>query len=425
MHSQRNPVSGHVFRWQRKRGPVWYAKYRLPDGRQVQKRLGPEWTGKGRAPHGYFTKRTAEAALQAILTDARRGTLVGMTQTGATFADAGEEWYRHGEHERGWKPSTRRDYRSALDRHLLPAFRDRPLEAIGSREIEAWRAEHLASGRLTRRTAVKMTAILYGIFERARRLHPGLSVNPVAEVERLRLRYDAGRYDFYNPEEVWALVRAAADDEDAALYVTAAFTGLRMGEVLALRWRDVDFEAEAIRVFGSVDHRAGVGVPKSGKGRTVPMVPDVATVLARLGQRERFTGPEDFVFANATGGYLDNSALRRRYKAAQVRTHAESCPVRKVVADDDPLSDRSCNCESGLRPLRFHDLRHTFGSLAISKGSTRQVQEWLGHADSRTTSRYLHYKPRSDEAALLADAFKVEEPNVATSEKEVEHDRGA
>src|SRR5579875_2507703 len=63
--------SGHVFRVERKRGPVWYAKYRLPDGRQVQKRLGPAWTSRGRAAAGYFTKRLAEDWLRETLSEVR------------------------------------------------------------------------------------------------------------------------------------------------------------------------------------------------------------------------------------------------------------------------------------------------------------------------------------------------------------------
>src|SRR5712691_5982667 len=93
------PVSGHVFRVERKRGPVWYAKYRLPDGRQVQKRLGPAWTERGRPPSGFLTKRTAEAWLQETLSEARRGTLPGLVRTGATFADAAAEFLRYIEHD--------------------------------------------------------------------------------------------------------------------------------------------------------------------------------------------------------------------------------------------------------------------------------------------------------------------------------------
>jgi hypothetical protein len=76
---------------ERVRGPAWYAKYRLPDGRQVQKKLGPAWTAwteRGRPPAGWFTKRTAEAWLRDVLDQARR------VQTSVTFADAAAEWLR-------------------------------------------------------------------------------------------------------------------------------------------------------------------------------------------------------------------------------------------------------------------------------------------------------------------------------------------
>lgn len=75
-------------------------KYRLAVGRQVKRCLGFAWTESGRTPAGYFTRRMAEEALQAILTDARRGTLAGMRTTGAKFADASAEWLRYVEHDR-------------------------------------------------------------------------------------------------------------------------------------------------------------------------------------------------------------------------------------------------------------------------------------------------------------------------------------
>src|SRR5450432_4572749 len=87
--------SGHVFRVERKRGPVWCAKYRLPDGRQVQRKLGPAWTGRGRPAAGHFTKRLAEDWLRDTLDEARRGTLPGAARTGATFTDAAAEWLRY------------------------------------------------------------------------------------------------------------------------------------------------------------------------------------------------------------------------------------------------------------------------------------------------------------------------------------------
>jgi hypothetical protein len=100
-----------VFRADRKRGPVWYAKYRLPDGRQVQRKIGPAWSERGRPPAGYFTKRLAEDWLRDLLGDARRGTLPGLVRTGATVADAAAEYLRYIEHDRERKPSTVKGYR--------------------------------------------------------------------------------------------------------------------------------------------------------------------------------------------------------------------------------------------------------------------------------------------------------------------------
>jgi len=354
---------------------VWYAKYRLPDGRQVQKKIGPAWTDRGRPPAGYFTKRTAEAWLRDVVDQARRGTLPGLVRTGATFADAAAEYLSYAEHDRGCKPSTLRDYRSTITAHLLPAFGVMRVEDVSAATIERWRAE--LPPTLSPRTKNKLLIQLHGIFRRAQRVY-GLPGNPMAEIERHRQR-PSGDIQVFSVEEVLALVRAAESEQDAAIYLTAAFTGLRRGELLALRWRDVDFEASAIRVRASYSGGA-LTMPKSGRVRSVPMAPDVGHSLARLGQRELFTTDDDLVFAGELGSYADGSALRRRYDRALGR--------------------------AGLRQLRFHDLRHTFGTRMIARADIRRVQEWMGHSDVQTTMKYLHYVPRHDDAALVAEAFQ-------------------
>jgi integrase len=139
-----------------------------------------------------------------------------------------------------------------------------------------------------------------------------------------------------------------------------------------------------IRVRASYAGHA-VTTPKSGKVRSVPMAPDVATTLASLAQRQNWTGDDDLVFAGAAGSYLDGSALRRRYATTLAR--------------------------AALRPLRFHDLRHHFGTRMIAKADIRRVQEWMGHADVQTTMRYLHYAPRADDAALVAEGFRFDHPS--------------
>ena len=370
------PVSGHVFRAERRSGPVWYAKYRLPDGRQVQKKLGPGWTQRGRPAAGYFTKRTAQGWLDETLATARRGELAGMVRTGTTFSQAAEEWLRYVEQERACKPSTVTDYRN-MTRVLAETFGGELIEDVTTESIERWKAAFTKRRKLSNRTLQKYLVTLHGIFKRATRVY-GLPRNPVANVERPRLPRRAG-IDVFSREEVMALVRAASCERDASLYLTAAFTGLRLGELLALRWEDVDFEADAIRVRRN--WTAGrEGTPKSGRGRAVPMMEEVAQALARLGQRERFTGQQDVVFCDEVGRHLVYKSLSDRYKAALERAE--------------------------LRRLRFHDLRHTFGTHAIRHADPREVMEWMGHADLATTQKYLAYKPRGDAARRLSAAFR-------------------
>jgi integrase len=117
----------------------------------------------------------------------------------------------------------------------------------------------------------------------------------------------------------------------------------------------------------------------------------VAETLARLSQREYFTDDDDLVFCGIVGGYLDGSALSKRYRAALER--------------------------AALRPLRFHDLRHTFGTRVIGVADIRRVQEWMGHANVHTTMQYLHYVPRPQDAALVGKAF---EPSPSPSKPDFE-----
>jgi len=374
------PISGHVFRVERTRGAVWYAKYRLPDGRQVQKKLGPAWSGRGRPPAGHFTKRSAQAWLDDVLAQARRGELQGMVATGATVADAAAEWLRWAEHDRACKPSTVTDYRHTANK-IVRDLGDYRLEDVTPELLERWKTTLEASNR----TIAKYLVILHGIFRRAMKVW-GLPRNPAADVERPRFRV-SDDIQAFSPVEVHALVRAAGSEQDAGLYLTAAFTGLRLGELLALQWRDVDFAGDVIRVRRSYNVHGGVGTPKSGKVRSVPMVPDVATALARLGEREMFTADDDLVFAGEVGGFQDATTLRERYRAALKRAE--------------------------LRRLRFHDLRHTFGTLAVRRAEVPAVQAWMGHADIQTTMRYVHHRDRGDEARLLAEAFRVDDPSSA------------
>jgi integrase len=372
--------TGSVYRREGRRRPIWYARYWLADGREVRKKIGPAWTARGRPPAGFFTKRTAEAWLSDVLDQARRGTLPGAVRTGATFADAAAEYLRYIEVDRGRKLTTVHDYRSVIDTHLLRAFGDRRLEDITAPQIERWLGA-LQHGRnterrLSNRSRNKILVVLHGVFQRAIRVW-GLPLNPAAQVER-HPQSTSGDIDVLTPEEVYALARAAESEQDASVFIVAAFTGLRIGELRALRWRDVDFAAHVVRVRAS--YANGITTtPKSGKVRSVPLVDAAAEWLARLDRQRSSREEQALVFCESNGTHLSDGRLRWRYGKALQR--------------------------AGVRPLRFHDLRHTFGSLAISRADIVEVQAWMGHADVKTTMRYLHYRDRADAAARLNAAF--------------------
>ena len=166
------------------------------------------------------------------------------------------------------------------------------------------------------------------------------------------------------------------------MYLTAAMTGMRQGELLALRWRDVDWPMSRIRVRRNYV-RGEFGTPKSKRSsRAVPLATRVAAELERLYQHSDRQGDDDLVFAHpATGKPIDRSKLLKRYKAALRRAE--------------------------VRPVRFHDLRHTFGTLMAAQGvPMRTLQELMGHRDFATTEIYADYAPSAaQETAWVEDAF--------------------
>jgi integrase len=383
------PVSGHLVRRQRTSGDRWMAKWRDAAG-QHQRVLGKVWTGRGRPADGYLTRRGAQEVLDQILADARRGQLLAPVRPsgGVTFAEAAQEWLRYVEHDRQRRPSTLRDYRLVVDRVLGPALGEAPLDALTSNHVDAFRAGLVAEGRLSGRTINKYLALIHGILKRAQRVY-GLSANAAAGVERQPARR-SGDFDVLSASEIEALVRAAGSPQDAALFATAAYTGLRLGELRALRWGDVDFGKRLVHVRRSYVERSE-GVPKSGRVRSVPMIDQVAVVLDGLSRREHFTGEDDLVFGNELGEHFDDSALRRRFYAARMR--------------------------AGLKRFRFHDLRHTFGTLAVQVFPLSDVKAYMGHADIATTMVYVHHVPRLDAAARLSAALRSEaEPATALVE---------
>lgn len=172
---------------------------------------------------------------------------------------------------------------------------------------------------------------------------------------------------------------------DAEMVRVSAYAGLRMGELLALRWRDVKFSDDKLVISRSMSAGVEQDTTKTGRQREVPLVRRAAEALARIGQRENFTESDALVFASILGHHIDGSALRRRYRRAQAA--------------------------AGVPLLRWHDLRHTYGSLLARDGvDLVRIKAAMGHTAITTTERYLHARPASVEADRFSRAFGDGEP---------------
>jgi integrase len=379
--------TGYVRVIERKGGPVFYAKLKLPDGTQPQRRLGKTWTKRTRPPAGYLTRGMAEARLAAIL--AGDDALVNIAPSHVTFREACAEHLRYLEHDRQRKRSYLRDCRSVVRCYLLPAFGgSTPVEEITTDDVEALR-RRLLDRHLAHRTVQKVLVLLGGILARAKR-KGWIASNPCENAERVSVKR-SDEFNVLGVEQVHAVARAASDDQLSALFTVAAFTGLRQGELLALRWRHVDFANRILHVRRNLPAGAAAeDTPKSHRARSLPLSDQAVVALDGLSRREHFTGLDDLVFASVVGGHLSDDVVRDAFYDA-----LEDAELGRLRAKEEPIV--------------FHDLRHTFGTQCAAKGiDLRRIQAWMGHANIQTTMRYLHYVPQHDDAARLTAAFATE-----------------
>lgn len=359
---------------------VWYGRWHL-GSRRVNRRLGPKrrrGTGKG------LNRTQAEAELRRLMVR-ERPPASGST---VSFASAAELMVRELE-ELDRKPTTLDNYQSILRAHLLPRFGELAVNRVRKRDVEEFMAAPAEAG-LADRTRSGIFKLLSQVFTFAER-HGWCETNPCRSVRRPRVR-ESSEIRFLNQQELEALIASVGvsakpfGSTDRAIFLTAAMTGMRQGELLALRWRDVDWEAKRIRVRRNYT-RGHWSTPKSRSGeRAVPLAAKVEMELRSHLRRTRFSGEDDLVFANPVSGeVLPHSPLVRRFKKA-----LKAAAVRKV---------------------RFHDLRHTFGTRIAAAGvPMRVLQEWMGHRDYRTTLIYADYEPGDQESDLVDAAFSGKTP---------------
>lgn len=354
----------------------WYGRWYAGPQRR-NRRIGlkrKRGTGRG------MTKVEAEAELRRMMLADRPPQLGDEI----TFAMAAELMLRELE-EIGRKQSTLANYRQILKCRLLPRLGELPVGRIKRGQVEALAAQMLRE-ELRAQTRLHVLKLLSQIFNYARRQRWCVE-NPCWGVRRPRV-HPSSEIRFLDRAELEAVLGAIDVGTkpfgaiDKAIVLTAAMTGMRQGELLALRWMDVDWEAKRIRVRRNYV-RGHMDSPKSRSGeRSVPLATRVASELRELRSRSKFPANGDLVFASPLSGEpLDHASLLRRFKK-----------VLKVA---------------GVRELRFHDLRHTFGTrMAASPDvAMRQIQEWMGHRDYRTTLIYADYEPGDDESAMVDAAF--------------------
>jgi integrase len=394
--SRRQYGTGSVFTY---RG-AWYGQWRPhPGAKQVKRKLGSK-----RAPGGRdgLTRKQAEARLRTLMGEVHHTA----PDERLDFETAATRYIEHAEQVMGRKQSTITDYRiigRALGRHLGP----RALDRITVDELTGYMRTRAAEGRAPKTISNHMV-FAHAVFAYAVR-RGWARANPVAALDRPRSTGASPDIRFLTLEEVEALLRAVPDDDlgrvERVLYLTAAMSGLRLGELLALRWLDVDWPVALIRVRQSYS-RSTWGTPKTlSSARAVPLADRLAGELDRHFQTSAFTGDGDLVFAHPLlGTPLDASKLRKRMGGAMGRAGLGARWGRK-------------------NGITFHSFRHTFATRMAAAGAPlRAIQEWLGHEGAGTTEVYRHYSPDpTGAAALIERAFAG--TNSGTNLSTTEHKR--
>jgi integrase len=384
--TRRAPGAGHLFVRMSKAGAeTWYAKF-YADGQQIKRKIGPK-----RAPGSDrgLTRADAERALRRIAEQTR-----APVSERVTVELAGERLAADRE-AMGRKASTVEHIESAVRVHIGPFFQGRSLERVEPADIEAFMAAKRREGLATK-SVLNYVSVLHSIFEFGIR-RGWATRNPCKMIEKPERPTPNGDIRFLDD----ALLATEEGDRLAptlrAIYLTAAMTGLRQGELLGLRWRDVDWIAGRIRVRRNWV-RGQFGEPKSRRSsRSVPLADRVAGELDRHFKSSSFAADDDLVFPHpALGSPLDRSKLLKRFKAAIKRAGVGQ--FREVTQPNGKVE---------LRPsTRFHDLRHTFGTRMAAAGvPMRTLQEWMGHRDIATTLIYADYSPSEHEAEWVERAF--------------------
>lgn len=275
------------------------------------------------------------------------------------------------------KASTVKAAKSIADTHLIPRLGSRSLDAIATADVQALK------GALAHRGPKTVNNVL-SVLSRALRCAVEWEVLPALPCRFGLLKVNETERDWYEPHDYRRLLEGArkCGHRELVLVLLAGSAGLRRGEIIALKWSDVDLGRRHVRIDRAVWHDkkdvSAEATPKGNRGRIVPLHPELGEALKAY--RRACPSLDDRVLPNGDGRDLTYKSIRRAIERAQRRAGLE---VTGAV----------------------HVLRHTFCShLAIAGVPAKAIQELAGHADLKTTLRYMHLSPgnRNDAMAALA-----------------------
>ena len=316
-----------------------------------------------------------------------------------TTADLMERWFRDYGQTR-LAPSTQEGHRGNLDRYIIPALGNIRLDKLTASHIESFASDCLRRG-LSAQTVLHCYRLISQILRWGVRM--GILTRNVAEpVTRPKPeRFQARNLDW---EGVRKFLQAVQSSGYYPLFLTAMLTGLRRSELLALRWRDINFELGVMSVSrGLVRLRAtgeiSIRPPKSGKARTVDMPNQVVSSLRTILDSRQALHSDDLVFCYPDGSPLLPDTVTRHFGRLMAK--------------------------AGLKGVRLHDLRHTHASLLLGEGvHLKVVSERLGHSDIRITGDlYSHVLPNLQGEATMKLSEKFDAETVVDLQKDLQNRR--
>ncbi|GAA1565384.1 tyrosine-type recombinase/integrase [Actinomadura kijaniata] len=368
-----------------KRGNTWSYVIRVTDPETGLSK--PKWVG------GFATEDDAKEARDEARVKARRGEYIDRNPI--TVGEYLDEWLEA--HAVEIKPKTLADYRHLIERHVKPNIGGMKLQAVRPAQITKFYRDLVTSGGrhgkgLSPRTVAYVHAVLRKAFGDAVVVDQILPSNPVERAKRPRQqRPEPGKV--WTPAQLRTFLGHAAAHRLSAFFHLAAYTGARRGELLNLRWRDIDFDGAAIHIKGSAAFIAGQrveGTTKSGRSRVVSIDPGTVKILKSHQARQN----ADKLQAGEHWKGGDKVADRHVFTTGWGEPiHPDT--VSSLMANLIKSYNEPAEAEPPAEPLphaRLHDLRHVHATTLLLAGvPVHVVAARLGHADPSITLRvYAH-----------------------------------